>query len=55
MIINEINLVEKGLTVICSDVPINEKTTLDILCHDSNGQLVIIQVSIKSMTEKNQD
>jgi len=47
MIINEINLVEKGLTVICSDVPINEKTTLDILCHDSNGQLVIIQVSVQ--------
>ncbi|MEM0057396.1 MAG: endonuclease NucS [Candidatus Bathyarchaeia archaeon] len=47
MIMNEINLVEKGLTVICSDVPINEKTTLDILCHDSNGQLVIIQLSVQ--------
>ncbi|MEM2281418.1 MAG: endonuclease NucS [Candidatus Bathyarchaeia archaeon] len=47
MIINGINLIEKGLTVICSDVPINDKTTLDILCHDSNGQLVIIQLGIQ--------
>jgi hypothetical protein len=46
MIANEINQIEKGLTVICSSVPINEKTTLDILCHDSNGQLVIIQLDV---------
>jgi hypothetical protein len=46
MITRDINLVEKGLTVICSDVPINEKATLDILCHDSNGQLVIVQLSV---------
>jgi len=47
MIINGINLVEKGLTVICSNVPINDKTTLDILCHDSNGQLVILQLNVE--------
>ncbi|MCS7124724.1 MAG: endonuclease NucS [Candidatus Bathyarchaeota archaeon] len=47
MIVNEINLVEKGLTVICSNVPVNDKTTLDILCHDSNGQLVIIELSVQ--------
>jgi len=47
MIVNEINLVEKGLTVICSNVPVNDKTTLDVLCHDSNGQLVIIQLSVQ--------
>ncbi|MEM0096267.1 MAG: endonuclease NucS [Candidatus Bathyarchaeia archaeon] len=47
MIVNEINLVEKGLTVICSNVPINDKTTLDVLCHDNNGQLVIIQLSVQ--------
>ena len=46
MITRDINLVEKGLTVICSNVPINEKATLDILCHDSNGQLVIVQLSV---------
>ncbi|MEM2523083.1 MAG: endonuclease NucS [Candidatus Bathyarchaeia archaeon] len=47
MIVNEINLVEKGLTVICSNVPVNDKTTLDVLCHDNNGQLVIIQLSVQ--------
>lgn len=47
MIVSEINLVEKGLTVICSNVPVNDKTTLDVLCHDSNGQLVIIQLSVQ--------
>ncbi|MEM3463288.1 MAG: endonuclease NucS [Candidatus Bathyarchaeia archaeon] len=47
MIANEINLIEKDLTVICSDVPVGEKTTLDILCHDSNGQLVIVQLSVQ--------
>ncbi|MEM2912016.1 MAG: endonuclease NucS [Candidatus Bathyarchaeia archaeon] len=46
LVINEINQVEKGLTVICSNVPINDKTTLDILCHDSNGQLVILQLNV---------
>ncbi|MEM3699275.1 MAG: endonuclease NucS [Candidatus Bathyarchaeia archaeon] len=47
MITNEINQIEKGLTVICSNVPINEKASLDILCHDNNGQLVILQLDVK--------
>jgi len=46
MIAKEINQVEKELTVICSNVPINDKTTLDILCHDSNGQLVVLQLGV---------
>lgn len=46
LVVNEINQVEKGLTVICSNVPINDKTTLDVLCHDSNGQLVILQLNV---------
>jgi hypothetical protein len=46
LVINEINQVEKGLTVICNDVPVNDKTTLDVLCHDSNGQLVILQLNV---------
>ncbi|MGQ9725873.1 MAG: endonuclease NucS domain-containing protein, partial [Candidatus Bathycorpusculaceae bacterium] len=46
MITNEINQIEKGLTVICSNVPINERAALDILCHDSNGQLVILQLGV---------
>jgi len=46
MITNEMNQIEKDLTVICSNVPINEKATIDILCHDGNGQLVILQLSV---------
>jgi hypothetical protein len=46
MITKEISMVEKDLTVICSNVPINDKTTLDVLCHDSNGQLVILQLDV---------
>jgi hypothetical protein len=46
MITNEISQIEKGLTVICSNVPINERAALDILCHDSNGQLVILQLDV---------
>lgn len=45
MISKEINQIEKDLTVICTQVPINDKTTIDALCHDENGQLVILQVS----------
>jgi len=46
MVTKEISQVSKDLTVICSNVLINDKTTLDILCHDSNGQLVIVQLSV---------
>jgi len=46
MIAKEMNQVERDLTVICSDVPINDRTTLDILCHDGNGQLVVMQLSV---------
>ncbi|MEM2994436.1 MAG: endonuclease NucS [Candidatus Bathyarchaeia archaeon] len=47
MLTNELNQIEKGLTVICSDIQISDKTTLDILCHDNNGQLVIIQLDVE--------
>ena len=46
MVTQEISQVSKDLTVICNNVAINDKTALDILCHDSNGQLVIVQLSI---------
>jgi hypothetical protein len=46
MVAKEISQVAKDLTVICSNVLINDKTALDILCHDSNGQLVIVQLSV---------
>lgn len=46
MITKEINQIEKGLTVVCSHVPVNDKIALDILCHDNNGQLVILQLNV---------
>jgi len=46
MVEKELSQIEKDLTVICSNVSLNDKTTLDILCHDSNGQLVILQLNV---------
>jgi len=46
MITKQIDQIEKGLTVVCSHVPINDKTTLDILCRDNSGQLVILQLNV---------
>jgi hypothetical protein len=46
MVTKEISQIATDLTVICSNVSINDKTTLDILCHDDNGQLVIVQLSV---------
>jgi hypothetical protein len=46
MITDDVNKVEKDLTLICNNVPINDRTTLDVLCHDGNGQLVIVQLSV---------
>jgi hypothetical protein len=47
MVTTELNQIEKDLTVICSNVPIKDKATLDILCHDESGQLVILQLTVK--------
>ena len=46
MLTNEIGQIEEGLAVIANHVPINDKATLDILCRDDNGQLVVLQLSI---------
>jgi hypothetical protein len=46
MVTKEISQISNDLTVICSNVSINDKTTLDILCYDGNGQLVIVQLSV---------
>ncbi len=46
MITKEMDRIEKGLTMICSHVPVDDKTTLDILCHDSDGQLVVLQLNV---------
>jgi len=46
MVTKEISQIEKDLTLICNHVPINDKTRLDILCHDGNGQLVVVQLDM---------
>lgn len=46
LITEDVNKVERNLTLICNNIPINDRTTLDILCHDENGQLVILQLSV---------
>jgi hypothetical protein len=46
MIAKEIGQIDKDLTMICNNVPINDKATLDMLCHDNNGQLVIVQMNV---------
>lgn len=43
----DIGVVERGLTVICNNMPIDSKTNIDVLCHDDDGQLVILKMSIK--------
>jgi hypothetical protein len=47
MLTTEITQIDKDLSVICSNVPVNDKATLDILCNDANGQLVILQLSVE--------
>jgi hypothetical protein len=46
MVTTGIEQIEKDLNLICNHVPINDKTTLDVLCNDPNGQLVILQISV---------
>jgi hypothetical protein len=45
ILVSDIGSVERGLTVIGSQIPINPSTKLDLLCHDENGTLVIFQLS----------
>jgi len=44
ILLSDIGAVEKGLTIIGSQIPINASTKLDILCHDEKGTLVIFQL-----------
>jgi len=44
---SDVSVVEKGLTAICSNMPIDSKTNIDVLCHDENGQLLILKLSAK--------
>jgi len=47
IVASDVSVIEKGLSVICNDMPIDTKTKIDVLCHDENGQLVIIKLSTK--------
>ena len=47
ILVGDITAVEKGLTVICNNMPIDTKTNIDVLCHDEEGQLVLIKLSTK--------
>jgi hypothetical protein len=46
MLTNEITQIEEDLVMIANRVPVNDKATLDILCRDDNGQLVVLQLSV---------
>jgi len=43
----ELNNIEKGLKIIGNEIPVDEKTKIGMLCHDDNGQLVIVQTALK--------
>ena len=45
IVVEELWKIENGLTVMGFDVPADNKI-IDILCHDNNGQLVILMLSI---------
>ena len=47
IVVDDIDIVEKGLTVICNNMPIDAKTNIDVLSHDEDGQLVILKMSTK--------
>ncbi len=47
IVVGDVSVVEKELTVICDNMPIDAKTNIDVLCHDENGQLVILKLDVK--------
>lgn len=47
IIMQDISVVEDGLTAICSNMPIDANVKIGLLCHDENGQLVIVESSVK--------
>lgn len=46
IVMEEINAIENGLTVVYNNIKIDPKTNLDILAYDSDGRLVVMQLSI---------
>ncbi|MEM2103122.1 MAG: hypothetical protein QXM22_06385 [Candidatus Bathyarchaeia archaeon] len=45
IVMEEINAIENGLTVVYNNIKIDPKTNLDILAYDSDGRLVVMQLS----------
>ncbi|MBX5327207.1 MAG: hypothetical protein ACQXXH_08130 [Candidatus Bathyarchaeia archaeon] len=45
IVMEEINAIESGLTVVYNNIKIDPKTNLDILAYDSDGRLVVMQLS----------
>ncbi|NIO38159.1 DUF91 domain-containing protein, partial [Candidatus Bathyarchaeota archaeon] len=45
IIVKETESIERGLTLIGNQIPVNAHTKLDVLCHDENGQLVVFKIS----------
>jgi len=45
IVMEEMNAIENGLTVIYNNIKIDPKTNLDILCHDTDGRLVVMQLN----------
>ena len=46
IVVGEIAKIESGLTVIGCQIPINNHTMIDLLCHDDTGQLVVFKLSM---------
>jgi hypothetical protein len=45
IVMEEMNAIENGLTVIYNNIKIDPKTNLDLLCYDADGRIVVMQVS----------
>ncbi len=47
LVIDDVNVIEDGLTVVCEDMPMDSKAKIDLLCHDESGQFVILKLGAK--------
>jgi hypothetical protein len=46
IVMEEINAIENGLTTLYSNIKIDPKTNLDLLCHDASGRLAVMQLNV---------
>jgi hypothetical protein len=45
IVMEEMSAIENGLTPLYNNIKIDPKTNLDILCHDADGRLVVMQLT----------